>query len=148
MKKYTQMLFLILTISMIGFTNINAQNNLPDALKKAKLENKQVLINFSGSDWCRSCILLRKTILSTNEFKDFAANNLVILNADFPRLKKNKLPKEQVEINEKLAAKYNPKGQFPTVILMDSDGKVLGRTGYKKLNPSEYVRHIQSIINN
>jgi len=147
MKKYAQILFLVLAISTLGFTNANAENNLQDALKKAKVENKTVLINFSGSDWCRSCILLEKTILNSSEFQEFATKNLVILNADFPRLKKNKLPKEQVEINEKLAAQYNPKGQFPTVILMDSNGKVLGRTGYKKLGPSEYVQHIQFFIN-
>ena len=146
MKKIAQILFLLVAIVGFTFVNTKAQNHLEAALQKAKNENKHVLVNFSGSDWCRPCILLKKTILDTDEFKKFADKELVVFDVDFPRSKKNQLPKEQVEINEKLAAKYNSKGQFPTVILMDSDGKVLGKTGYKKLSPSQYIQHIQSMI--
>ena len=123
-----------------------AQSNLEDALAKAKLENKHVWVNFSGSDWCRSCILLKKTILSSDEFKGFAENELILLDVDFPRLKKNKLSKEQTTINEKLAAKYNPNGQFPTILLFDSEGNIVGKTGYRNISPSEYIKHIQSFI--
>jgi thioredoxin-related protein len=123
-----------------------AQSNLDEALQKAKTENKTVFVNFSGSDWCRSCILLKKTILNTEEFKKFADEKLVILDVDFPRLKKNKLPTEQTAINEALAAKYNKNGQFPTIILLDSNAKVLGKTGYKNVSSKEYVAHIQSLL--
>jgi thioredoxin-related protein len=123
-----------------------AQSNLEDALAKAKLENKHVWVNFSGSDWCRSCILLKKTILSSDEFKGFAENELILLDVDFPRLKKNKLSEEQTTINEKLAAKYNPNGQFPTILLFDSEGNIVGKTGYRNISPSEYIKHIQSFI--
>ncbi len=123
-----------------------AQSNLDEALQKAKTENKTVFVNFSGSDWCRSCILLKKTILNTEEFKKFANEKLVILDVDFPRLKKNKLSEEQTAINEALAAKYNKNGQFPTILLLDSNAKVLGKTGYKNISPKEYVAHIQSLL--
>jgi thioredoxin-related protein len=123
-----------------------AQSNLDEALQKAKTENKTIFINFSGSDWCRSCILLKKTILNTEEFKKFADEKLVILDVDFPRLKKNKLSKEQTAINEALAAKYNKKGKFPTILLLDSNANVLGKTGYKKISPEAYIEHIKSII--
>nr|WP_320118738.1 thioredoxin family protein [uncultured Marinifilum sp.] len=139
-------IFLLLTVLVINSVNLSAQNNLEKALLKAKEQNKNLLINFSGSDWCRGCILLKKTILDTEKFKSFADKELVILDIDFPRMKKNRLPKEQVAYNEKLAAKYNKKGQFPTIVLMNSEGQVLGKTSYKKLSPSEYIQHIKSII--
>ncbi|WP_320019625.1 thioredoxin family protein [Labilibaculum manganireducens] len=140
----TSLLFICLTF-FYG-ASVMAQNNLEEALQKAKIENKTIFLNFSGSDWCRSCILLKKTILNTDEFKKFAEKNLIILDVDFPRLKKNKLSKEQTAVNESLAANYNSKGQFPTVILMNSDAKIIGKTGYKNVSPEEYIDHIQSLI--
>ncbi|MDM8160004.1 thioredoxin family protein [Labilibaculum sp. K2S] len=146
MKKIAKISFLLLFFTIFYSSSTMAQNNLEDALQKAKTENKTIFLNFSGSDWCRSCILLKKTILNTDEFKKFAEKNLVILDVDFPRLKKNKLSKEQTALNESLAANYNSKGQFPTVILMNSDAKVIGKTGYKKVSPEEYIEHLQSLI--
>lgn len=146
MKKIAQSLFLFAAVLLLGTSNLSAQGNLEEALNQAKESNKHVLINFSGSDWCRSCILLKKTILNTSEFKAFADKELVILDVDFPRLKKNRLSKEQTAKNEALAEKYNKKGQFPTIILLDKEGKVVGKTGYKKLSPAQYIAHIESII--
>jgi thioredoxin-related protein len=146
MRKIAQLAFVFVCIIVISTTNTIAQSNLDEALQKAKMENKHVFLNFSGSDWCRSCILLKKTILDTEEFKKFADEKLVILDVDFPRLKKNKLSKEQTAINEALAARYNKKGQFPTVLLLDSNAKVLGKTAYKKIAPEAYIEHIKSII--
>lgn len=140
------MAFLLIVFSLLGSVSSMAQGNLKEALEKAKLENKQVLLNFSGSDWCRSCILLKKTILSSDEFKQFAAKELIILELDFPRLKKNRLSAEQTAINEKLAAQYNPDGKFPTILLLDSEGNILGKTGYRNSSPAEYVQHIKSFI--
>jgi thioredoxin-related protein len=138
---------LILLFVVLFTTNkIQAQTDLNQALNQAKQENKFVFMNFSGSDWCKSCIILKKTILNTDEFKDFAKNELVILNVDFPRAKKNQLSKEQVKINEALAEKYNKKGQFPTIVILNKEGEVLGKTGYKKLNPNQYIDHIKSFL--
>jgi thioredoxin-related protein len=103
-------------------------------------------MNFSGSDWCRSCIVLKQSILNTPEFKYFANNKFVLLDIDFPRKKKNRLNKEQTQYNEKLAEKYNKKGQFPTIIILDSDLNIVARTGYKRLSPTQYVNHIKSLI--
>ncbi|MGQ1911623.1 thioredoxin family protein [Marinifilum sp. RC60d5] len=146
MKKFLQISLFLFAIFSIAPLTLSAQNSLEKALEQAKEENKTIFINFSGSDWCRGCILLKKTILNTDEFESFAKKELIVLDVDFPRLKKNRLAKEQVEYNEQLAAKYNKKGQFPTIVLMNQDGKVLGKTGYKKLSPSEYIQHIKSII--
>ncbi len=146
MKKIARLSLILFCALLFSSLNTIAQSNLDEALQKAKTENKTVFVNFSGSDWCRSCILLKKTILNTEKFKKFAADKLVILDVDFPRLKKNQLSKEQTVKNEALAAKYNSNGQFPTILLLDPDAKVLGKTGYKKVSPEAYIEHINSII--
>lgn len=136
----------LLLIAVVATTQLHAQTNLTEALTKAKQENKHVFINFSGSDWCKSCIILKNTILNTADFKEFANKNLVVLNVDFPRSKKNQLSELQIKANEELAEKYNSNGQFPTIVLLNGEGKIVGKTGYKKLSPSQYIDHINSFL--
>lgn len=137
-------LFLVITSLSSGFAK---GNQLEDAQIKAKTEGKLIFMNFSGSDWCRSCMILKKTILESPEFKTFAEKNLVLVDVDFPRKKKNRLTAEQTQYNEKLAEKYNKDGQFPTIIILDSDMNIVAKTGYKNLSPIQYVDHIKSLIN-
>ncbi|MEJ7681109.1 MAG: thioredoxin family protein [Segetibacter sp.] len=97
--------------------------------KKGKTEavasNKLIVLNFSGSDWCGPCIRLKKEVFESKAFEDYSAEKLVLVNADFPRYKKNQLSKEQTNENEALADKYNPAGRFLFTVLLDPDGKVL-----------------------
>ena len=95
------------------------------AKTEAVSTHKMILLNFSGSDWCGPCIKLRKDVFESAEFETFATQNLVLVRADFPRQKKNQLPKEQVALNEALAEHYNAKGMFPLTILLDEKGKVV-----------------------
>ncbi len=120
-----------------------------DKAKIESLENKKlILLYFSGSDWCGPCIKLKKDVLETEEFIDFASNKLVLVRADFPRMKKNQLDKVQTEKNEKLAEKYNNKGKFPLTVLLDSSGKVLKEwDGYPKdLNSKVLKLQIQAFL--
>lgn len=124
------------------------ENDIDKAKKKAHTEHKLILLEFSGSDWCGPCIRLRKEIFETDDFKDFADRTLVLLNADFPRLKKNQLSKDQQKKNDKLADIYNPEGIFPVTLLLDADGKVL-RTwqGYFNLPVTEFISQIKAAGN-
>src|SRR5215469_12290048 len=99
--------------------------NLKEAEQLAKAQHKHILLNFSGSDWCGPCIMLRKEILDNPDFVQMADTSLVLVNADFPRNKKNQLSKEQQALNDMMADKYNSQGKFPYTLLLDSDGKVL-----------------------
>ncbi len=99
--------------------------NFETAKTEAATSNKLIILNFSGSDWCGPCIRLRKEIFESDAFTKYAADNLELVNADFPRLKKHELPKEQIKQNDELADKYNPKGRFPYTLLLDAQGKVL-----------------------
>ncbi len=95
------------------------------ARKKAKEEGKMILIEFSGSDWCIPCIRLEKEVFNKEAFIKYADAHLVLLKADFPRLKKHELPKDIKQQNEALAEVFNPGGAFPYTVLLDADGKVL-----------------------
>ena len=142
-KTFILSLFLILASFSNGFTQTN---QLEKAAQLAKQENKLIFMNFSGSDWCRSCIVLKQSILNTPEFESFANDKLILLDVDFPRKKKNRLSKEQTQYNEKLAEKYNKDGQFPTIIILDADLNIVAKTGYKRLSPAQYINHIKTLI--
>jgi len=118
-----------------------------DAAKvKAAHDHKLILVNFSGSDWCGPCIRLRKEILESDAFTNYAADKLVLVRADFPRQKKNQLSKEQVKLNEALADKYNPDGKFPYTLLIDENGKILRSwDGFPDETPEQFITQINSV---
>ncbi|MFC3560603.1 thioredoxin family protein [Pedobacter jamesrossensis] len=138
----------ILFISLLAFVLTPAiwMGNFEEAQKTAKASHKIILINFSGSDWCGPCIRLRKEILESAAFEDYATNKLVLVRADFPRQKKNQLPKEQVKLNEALAEKYNQDGKFPYTLLVDENGKVLKTwDGFPDESPTAFVKEISTL---
>lgn len=120
--------------------------DIEEALAKAKTQQRPILMVFSGSDWCRPCIKLRKEVFEQKKFHDFAKASLVLLKVDFPRNGKNKLAKAQLRHNEKLAEKYNDQGDFPLVLLLQPDGKILGKTGYLGGGPEVYLTRLQSFL--
>jgi thioredoxin-related protein len=121
--------------------------NIQEAKTIAQKEHRYILLNFSGSDWCGPCILLRKEIFDDQAFSALADTALVLVNADFPRMKKNQLSKEQQQLNDQLADKYNSLGKFPLTVLLNADGKVLkewdGKPGIK---PAEFSLQVKAVI--
>ena len=114
------------------------------AKQEAKKSNKLILLNFSGSDWCTPCIKTRKEIFEKKAFMEFANGNLVLINADFPRLKKHLLSKMQVSQNEALAEQYDKEGAFPFTLLMDADGKILKQwKGYPGVSAEAFISQIK-----
>jgi len=83
------------------------------------------LLNFSGSDWCGPCIRMRKEIFESPVFKQMADTELILVNADFPRNKRNQPSAAQQKINDEMADKYNAQGKFPYTLLLDYGGKIL-----------------------
>lgn len=101
--------------------------DLPQALAKAKAENKKVLVDFTGSDWCPWCIKLQKEIFQQDAFVEFAKKNLVLVEVDFPRAKAQSA--ELKRANQALLKQYGIEG-YPTVLVFDSQGKQVGKLGY------------------
>jgi len=138
----------ILFVALFGLFAVPTlwMGNFSEAQKQAKLAHKQILINFSGSDWCGPCIRLRKEILESESFEQYAATNLLLVRADFPRQKKNQLPKEQVKLNEALAELYNKDGKFPFTVLVDENGKVLKSwDGFPQESAQAFVSEIDKL---
>lgn len=119
-------------------------HNIENAKTTASETEKSILMIFSGSDWCKPCIQLKEKVITNKDFTAFADEHLVLLELDFPYRRKNRLPKEQQAHNEKLAERYNPKGQFPMMVLVNPDGGVITEVDYNnRLSAKEYVRLIQ-----
>jgi thioredoxin-related protein len=139
MKKLIAIVLLLVNIGFAQQTGTFTQK-----LETAKTENKNVLLYFSGSDWCAPCVKFKKFIVNTPEFQTFASENLVIYNADFPRLSKNKLAKDVEKENETLADKYNSKGIFPLILLLDAEGNVIKKwEEYPKETVEEFIAKLK-----
>ena len=122
-------------------------NNFEQILKQAQKENKFILLNFSGSDWCAPCIRMHKEILENESFQEYAKAHLIYVNADFPRLKKHQLTKEQQQENDKLAEKYNPTGNFPFTLLLDSNGKVIKTwNGFYENGAESFTAEVKDLV--
>ncbi|HEY4935898.1 MAG TPA: thioredoxin family protein [Puia sp.] len=120
MKVELLILLPVFFISLPGW-----HTSLDEAEKIAQKEHIYILLNFSGSDWCGPCMRMRKEIFESDNFVKMADSGLVLVNADFPRKKKNQLEASQQKINDEMADKYNSQGKFPYTLLLNSDGKVL-----------------------
>lgn len=141
--KLLSLLFVVIFIPSVTWLG-----DIKEAAAKAAKEDKLIVINFSGSDWCGPCIRLRKEILESAIFEGYAKEHLVLVRADFPRQKKNQLDAAQTKRNEALADKYNPDGKFPFTLLVDKNGKVLKTwDGYPNETPERFVEDITPLAN-
>lgn len=132
-----------LTASAFATTPKGWSTDLDKAITQAKTENKAVLVEFTGSDWCPPCIAMRKNVFSKKEFIDAASKKFVLVELDFP-----KGDKELSEKNQPLAEKYNIEG-FPTVVLLDSDGKEFTRffaSQFPKIE--DFLKHLDVALEN
>ena len=92
------------------------------AQQEAKASNKFLLLDFTGSDWCGWCKRLEQEILSQSQFENYARENLVLLEVDFPRAKPQS--PELRKQNQELAQQYQIEG-FPTIVVLNGDGQKL-----------------------
>ncbi len=146
MKKICIMLAVLLTALTAAAADSLWHENYTKALELAKEQNKPLLINFTGSDWCGFCIILDKEVFSQQAFQSFAKKNLVLFKADFPRDDSGQLAATRKQ-NRELAKKYGVRG-YPTVLILSPEGKELGRTsGYRKGSAKEYLKNLKKIIN-
>lgn len=142
----------LVTLLLLSFSTViyaqTWETNFDEAKSKAAQEGKDVVLVFSGSDWCIPCMKLEREIWESDDFKSYSKEHFILLRADFPKKKADALPKEQQEKNDKLAEMYNKQGLFPLVLVLNKQGKVLGTTGYKKVSPKEYIALLSSFEKN
>ena len=119
------------------------KTDLPKAMEQAKTEKKMVLLDFTGSDWCPPCKNLHSKVLTSAEFSKFAKDNLVLVEVDFPRGKPQ--APELKSANQALGKQYGIKG-YPTIIVLDADGKELFRkVGYGGTPAADYVAELAKL---
>ena len=122
---------------------LNWGTDLPKALAQAKSDKKLVLLDFTGSDWCGWCIKFDKETLSTDKFAGYAKAHLALVTLDFP----NKKPQSDAlkAANAALQKKYNVDG-FPTFVLLNADGKEIGRqVGYAPGGPEAFIAELEKL---
>jgi thioredoxin-related protein len=135
--------------TLLAFTSLaTAQESqwLQDFAKakaKAKAENKDLLIDFTGSDWCSWCIKLDEEVFAKEEFQKEAPKHFVLVKLDYPN-NKELVTEEIRKQNEELGAKYQIQG-YPTILLTDSEGRVYGQTGYREGGPAGYNEHLAEL---
>ncbi|MEO6788770.1 MAG: thioredoxin family protein [Chthoniobacteraceae bacterium] len=118
-------------------------SNFGKAKETAAKEGKDLLIDFTGSDWCGWCIKLRKEVFDLDAFKNAAPKNFVLVEIDFPQ-DKSKLTKETQEQNAKLQTQFGIQG-FPTILLADAQGRPYAQTGYQPGGPEKYLLHLDEL---
>ena len=146
MKKLLFIIFTVFSISCQMNTNSSEESkkiwltDVSQAIEESKVSGKPIFVFFTGKEWCSWCKKLERQVLSKEGFINYAKENLVLLELDFPRGRRN-LPQKQIE----LARKFNIKG-YPTVILMDSSTKKIAKTGYEAMSPEQYVEHVKALL--
>jgi thioredoxin-related protein len=133
-------------MALIGTTLAGGEGWTSDfeaAKKQAAESKKDLLIDFTGSDWCGWCIKLVDEVFKHDAFKDGVKDTFVLVELDFPR-DKSKLSEETQKQNKELNEKYGIEG-YPTILLTDADGRPYAKTGYQKGGPEKYVAHLNEL---
>ncbi len=135
----------------VGFTSAFAggegwSHDFEAAKKQAAEEKKDLLMDFTGSDWCGWCIKLNDEVFKHEPFKEGVKDKFVLVELDYPQ-DKSKLSEETIQQNEKLQEKYSIQG-FPTILLCDAEGRPYARTGYQPGGAEKYVAHLNELRGN
>ena len=146
MKKVLLLLLLPLLLATkpdnIGESDIKWLTDFDAALQQAGKEDKNILVYFTGSDWCKPCKVLKRDLFDTPEFGKLS-DRYVLLYIDIPR-NMQLLSSHQMKHNKDLLGKYNKKGVFPLLKVVDQKGKELDEyAGYSMNGVVKY--HLQML---
>ncbi len=139
------LLSLVLTASLTSMAFATKEGWIDDMEKakaQAKAENKKILLDFTGSDWCSWCQKLDKEVFSQQAWKDYAAKHLVLVEVDFPR--RFKLPEATKNQNDALAKKFSIQG-YPTIIITSASGTKKGELGYVEGGPEAFIKALKKV---
>ncbi|HTJ79553.1 MAG TPA: thioredoxin family protein [Rariglobus sp.] len=112
------------------------------AARKASVEHKPMLLDFTGSDWCGWCMKLDREVFSRPEFVSYAKTNLILVKVDFPRDKPQSAAEKHQ--NEKLAAKYKIEG-YPTIVVLNEHGTQIGELGYEEGGAKVWIASLEKV---
>lgn len=132
----------LLIASSVSAAPTEWTEDFPAAKAQAKASDKDLLLDFTGSDWCPPCQALDEEVFSTSAFLEQAPSDFVLVKLDFP----NDVPQSEALVNQNqaLASKYNIEA-YPTILLADADGKPYAKTGYRPGGAESYLKHIDEL---
>ena len=138
--------FLFPVVALVAAASAHAEitwlTDLDQAKAVAAKEKKAILVDFTGSDWCGWCIRLKKEVFDQKGF-EVAAKDFVFVELDFPRGKQQD-PAVKAK-NESLAKQFNIQG-FPTVLLLNAEGKAFAQTGYEEGGAANYLKSLAKFL--
>jgi thioredoxin-related protein len=141
MKKILITLMAVAALWQTNMAEAAWLTDLPQAQAEAKTENKIVLMDFTGSDWCPWCIKFKQEVLDTPQFQQYAAKNVVLVEVDYPRKKVQS--DDLKKANAALKDQYKVDG-FPTLVVLDKNGKEIGRQiGYEDGGPTAFIAKLE-----
>lgn len=115
------------------------------AKQYAKDNKKAVLLNFTGSDWCGWCKLMEKNVFEKEAWAAYAKDKLALVSLDFPQ-DKTLVPEKYVPRNVELAKEYGVRS-YPTYILLDAQGKVIGKlTAGQEKTPESFQQEVEVLL--
>ncbi|NVN95241.1 MAG: thioredoxin family protein [Bacteroidetes bacterium] len=122
-----------------------------NSFEKAKIvaskKKVAIVLFFTGTDTCANCIKMRQNILDSKDFIEYSRDNFVMLHIDYPNGKTNKLTPIQIKKNKELAAKYNPQGKIPQIVVLEPKGGVKATANYLDIPVSEYLPQFKALLN-
>jgi len=129
---------------LLGLFTLPAELESPfsETLALAKKENKEILLVFTGSDWCNSCMHFQKQVLDNQDALQEIEQDYLIHLADFPR--NGTLSKEKIKENNSLADTYNPEGAFPKILVIDHEQTITKRIDYFPGEEKEFLGAINN----
>ena len=116
--------------------------HIKEAFQQAKKEDKLVLVEFTGSDWCPPCIMMRKEVFSKKEFVEGASKDFVLLELDFPKKSETPTPKKHIRF-----AKQHKVSGYPTIVIFDAERQEVSRfIASRYTTPEKFLAHLQTVL--
>lgn len=143
MRRLFVLLALCAVCQTVRSENVEWLTDAEAAQAKAQAENKFVLLDFTGSDWCIWCQRLKRNVFDDPEFAKYAKSNLVLVEVDFPQHRTLSEAQQQANARLEKAHRIN---SYPTVILLDSDGKQVARMGYVFGGASSFIAKLEKKV--
>ncbi len=140
MKAFLPLIALLTLVASSSAAKDGWLDDLEKAKAQAKAENKKILLDFTGSDWCGWCKKLDAEVFSQQGWKDYAAKKLVLVEVDFPR--GFQLPEATKKQNDELAKKFKVQG-YPTIVILSASGTRKGELGYTPGGPEAFIKALE-----
>ena len=151
MKKVIISLLFVVGFSFISFGqshDVKWQEDYDKAVKKAKKQNKPILLFFTGSDWCGPCKMLVSDFFESKKFSKIADESLIVYEVDFPR-NKDLITQKQRKKNYYLSRMYDV-NSYPTIVIIDKNGNEIARKKSYNLmrDPSYHFNFLKKALKN